>query len=161
MLHCSSMILFISLLGAAVVLGLGLYWFDSRKLSIWCTTPAVLQNYAKDVSVFKKKPKGVAYPKNTDDVVALVKEVQTLHKTDPDASLTVRAGGTCMSGGPLGEGYIIDMTKYMTSVSVDPLAKTATVEMGAYFRDLERQPQNMDSCLRRIHHHASFVVLVV
>ncbi len=114
-----------------------LYWLESSTRLSWLTDPSKLTSYAKDVSVFKKTPKAVVYPTSTADVVAVVHEVRALRTTDPTASLTVRAGGTCMSGGPLSESYIIDMTKHMTGVTIDPIAQTATVEMGAYFRDLE------------------------
>jgi FAD/FMN-containing dehydrogenase len=42
-----------------------------------------------------------------------------------------------MSGGPLSSGWIVDMTRYMTSVDVDPISRTARVAMGARFRDVE------------------------
>ncbi len=42
-----------------------------------------------------------------------------------------------MSGGSLTEDSVVDMTRYMTDISIDPIRQTATVEMGAYFRDLE------------------------
>lgn len=42
-----------------------------------------------------------------------------------------------MSGGPLTKEWVIDMTRHMKQVIVDPVAMTATVEMGAYFRDIE------------------------
>lgn len=98
---------------------------------------ATREVYAKDISIFKVVPEKVYYPKNTQDVAALVALCRKEKESNPTASLTVRAGGTCMSGGPLNSGWIIDMTKHMTSISVDPEAQTATVEMGAYFRDVE------------------------
>ena len=131
------MLLVISFIIGAVVLAVLLYWFETAKTTIWYTDRAIIAAYAKDVSVFKKIPEAVAYPRNTNEVVALVKEVQALRATNNKASLTVRAGGTCMSGGPLSDSYILDMTKYMTGIIVDPVQKTATVEMGVYFRDLE------------------------
>jgi FAD/FMN-containing dehydrogenase len=42
-----------------------------------------------------------------------------------------------MSGGALTESYVVDMTRHMHKVTIDPLAQTATVQMGAYFRDIE------------------------
>lgn len=96
-----------------------------------------LSAYAHDISVFTKMPTEIYYPKNVKDIVHLVKSTLDLKKTNPSKSLTVRAGGTCMSGGALTDSSVVDMTKYMKNVSIDAAAQTATVEMGAYFRDIE------------------------
>lgn len=92
----------------------------------------IITEHSTDASVFKVRPKGIFYPKNIAEVVEIVKKV-----TDEKSSVSVRAGGTCMTGGSLTEGYILNMTKYMNKVEIDPIKKTATVEMGAYFRDIE------------------------
>lgn len=91
----------------------------------------VLTEHATDASIFKVKPKGVYFSKNVSDIVELVKGV------GPGESISVRAGGTCMTGGSLTEGYIINLTKYMNKVEINPSSQTATVETGAYFRDIE------------------------
>ncbi len=101
------------------------------------TTPEVLAQFATDASAFRVLPKKVFFARNARDVVEVVKLVAKEKKIDPTASLTVRAGGTCMDGGALNTGTILDMTKYMSAISIDPKAMTATVEMGAYFRDIE------------------------
>lgn len=103
--------------------------FDTIDVS---REPAVLETYSRDVSNFKIVPQAVFYPKNTVEVQAVV-----LKATEDGVSVSVRAGGTCMSGGSLNSGYIIDMTKYMNGVVVDGVAQTATVAAGAYFRDIE------------------------
>jgi FAD/FMN-containing dehydrogenase len=101
--------------------------------------PAVLQAHATDASVFKVVPLAVMYPKNVSEVIEAVKMVAEEKKSNPEISLSVRAGGTCMSGGSLNTGYILNMTKYMNKVEIDPEHFTATVEMGAYFRDIESE----------------------
>jgi FAD/FMN-containing dehydrogenase len=98
-----------------------------------------LERYAVDASSFKVLPQAVYYPKNIGDLVALVQMCHEYKKQGKNVSLTLRAGGTCMSGGPLNTGWIVDMTKHMNSVSIDPEKRIATVEMGAYFRDIEDQ----------------------
>lgn len=98
---------------------------------------ATLEKYATDVSWFRMLPKRVYYPRTLEEVVTIVKDAQVRKKSWDHVALTVRAGGTCMSGGSLTEDTVIDMTKYMTKVTVDPVTKTATAEMGAYFRDIE------------------------
>jgi FAD/FMN-containing dehydrogenase len=101
------------------------------------TDPEVLEQYATDQSAFRIVPEAVYYPRDVKDVVSLVERANHDHDEGFEVSLTVRAGGTCMSGGPLNDGWIVDMTKHMNTVEIDPENKTATVEMGAYFRDVE------------------------
>jgi FAD/FMN-containing dehydrogenase len=98
-----------------------------------------LERYAVDASSFKVLPQAVYYPKNLGDIVALVQMCHEHKKQGKNVSLTLRAGGTCMSGGPLNTGWIVDMTKHMNSVSIDAEKQIAIVEMGAYFRDIEDQ----------------------
>jgi FAD/FMN-containing dehydrogenase len=103
------------------------------------TDSATLLKYGTDASAFKILPKAVYYPKDADEIARLTRMCALARKTDPRASITVRAGGTCMSGGPLNNGWILDLTKHMHAISIDPERMTATVEMGAYFRDIESE----------------------
>jgi len=97
----------------------------------------ILETYATDASSFKILPKVVYYPKTVSDIVALIQKCRVQKKSSADTSITLRAGGTCMSGGPLNTSWIMDMTKHMNKISIDAKRMTATVEMGAYFRDIE------------------------
>ncbi len=93
--------------------------------------------YSRDASIFTVQPEGVVYPKSSMDIMQLVRR---LNAGKLQTSLTVRAAGTCMSGGPLNEGIIVDTTKYLTGVSsVDTKHRTITVESGAFFRDIESE----------------------
>lgn len=93
--------------------------------------------YATDASAFKRVPQAIYYPKSVTDIQNLVAMVHENRKKGGTASLTVRAGGTDMSGGPLSSSWVVDLTKHLTAISIDPVAQTATVETGAYFRDIE------------------------
>lgn len=93
---------------------------------------SVLEKYSRDVSNFKLVPEAVFFPKNTEEVQAVM-----LKAKEDGESVSVRAGGTCMAGGSLNTGYILDLTKYMNEVTINAEAKTATVGTGAYFRDIE------------------------
>ncbi len=95
------------------------------------------EEHSKDASVFVVRPQGVFYPKDTKDIVTVIRSVAEEKKEDPDVSLSVRAGGTCMTGGSLCTGHILNLTRYMNHIDIDPINQTATVEMGAYFRDIE------------------------
>ncbi len=98
-----------------------------------------LEKYATDASAFRIVPKKVFYPKTVADIQAIVNDTRENRLAGGTASLTPRAGGTCMSGGPLTEEWVVDMTRHMHAVTIDPEACTATVEAGAYFRDIERE----------------------
>lgn len=97
-----------------------------------------LEEHSKDASAFKVVPAAVLYPKDSEDIKAALEMVRKERITNPELSLSVRAGGTCMSGGSLSTGYILNLTKYMDKIEIDPHARTAVVEMGAYFRDIEK-----------------------
>ena len=101
------------------------------------TDTKTLASYARDVSVFTKSPTKIYFPRNVSDVVFLVNQVAHMRMQGGKETLTLRAGGTCMSGGGLSDSSVIDMTRHMTKVIVDPATEIATVEMGAYFRDIE------------------------
>lgn len=94
--------------------------------------PSVVEAYSRDISNFKLVPKAVFYPRNTEEVQAVVRQAK-----EDGVSVSVRAGGTCMSGGSLCTGYMLDLTKYMNAVSVDANTRTVVVGAGAYFRDIE------------------------
>lgn len=100
-------------------------------------TEDVLDTHSKDASVFSVCPRGVFYPRTTDDIVTLVNTVAKQKPYDASLCLSVRAGGTCMTGGSLCDGYVLNLTRHMNAIHIDAGSKTATVEMGAYFRDIE------------------------
>lgn len=93
--------------------------------------------YSTDASWFKIKPEKVYFPKNTAEVQSIVKTISEKKAHGEEVSLSVRSGGTCMSGGSLTTDTVVDMTKYMTEVFVDFEKRTATVEGGVFFRDIE------------------------
>jgi hypothetical protein len=103
------------------------------------TDEKTLSAYAHDASAFSVTPQAVYFPRNVDEVVKLVALCRKEKKKNESASLTVRAGGTCMSGGPLNDGWIVDMTRHMTKVEIDAKQKIARVEMGVKFKDIETE----------------------
>ena len=86
---------------------------------------------SKDSSVFVVPPCAVVYPRMVEELGLLVKNAPG------NFTLSPRAGGTCMSGGSLTEGLIVDLKKYMHQVVIDVEKKRAIVDMGAYYRDIE------------------------
>ncbi len=84
------------------------------------------QLYATDASVYREIPQAVAVPKNENDLVLLVKFART-HQL----SLTPRATGTSLAGQCVGNGIIVDVSKYFTEIiELDVSNKTVTVQPG-------------------------------
>ena len=98
--------------------------------------PQTLDSYSKDASLFQVRPRLVLFPQDRDDVKHVVSFVR--EHTEEKLSVTCRAGGSDMSGGPLGEGIIMDMTKHMNKV-LEIKSGYARVESGCWYRDFERE----------------------
>ena len=97
-----------------------------------------LESHSHDWSIFKVMPQMVVYPRTARDIKELVSfvEKKKLTKKWSDLSLTVRAAGTDMGGGPLNTSVIVDTTRYMHGI-VRISETEVTVLPGTYFRDLE------------------------
>jgi len=100
----------------------------------------LLEKYARDASLFYVKPEVVVAPKDAADIQALVRFVAEKRRTDPHAhvSLTARAAGTDMSGGPLTDSIVLDTTAHLKNF-IGLAGMTATVEPGMYFRDFDKE----------------------
>jgi FAD/FMN-containing dehydrogenase len=99
---------------------------------------ATLVKYSRDASLFEVRPEAVVFPKDAQDVEAVVKYVAEHKSSDPSLSVTGRSAGTDMSGGPLNEGIIMDFTKYMnTIISVDD--EKGIAQPGVFYRDFETE----------------------
>ena len=82
--------------------------------------------YATDASVYKILPSAVVIPKSISDLKLLVQFANT-NKT----SLIPRAAGTSLAGQCVGEGIVVDMSKYFDKIiSLDKDSKTVTVQPG-------------------------------
>ena len=95
---------------------------------------ASLLRASKDASLFTVRPKAVAHPMNVEDIKTLVRYA-TSHT---DVSLTARSGGTDMSGGPLSESIVVDMTTHFTRIG-RVTGSSIHVEPGLYYRNMERK----------------------
>ncbi len=93
---------------------------------------------ARDTSLFYVKPEMVVFPKNNSDLSNILKYVSQEKKGGLDISITMRAAGTCMTGGPLSESIVIDTTRYMNHVT-DVTENSATAEPGVFYRDFEKE----------------------
>ena len=97
-----------------------------------------LKKYSRDASLFEVRPKLVVLPKDSEDLKNLVKWI----KDNPGHSITMRAAGSDMTGGPLGESIIADVTRYlnkMGEISEHRGLTSVLVEPGMFYREFERK----------------------
>lgn len=107
---------------------------------------ATREFYSHDASLFELKPQAVVFPKDAEDVKALVKFV-TDHKADlPNLSLTARSQGTDMSGAAINDSIIMDTNRYMNRL-IEVSAESATVQPGMKYRDFEVETLKFGSIL--------------
>lgn len=97
-----------------------------------------LKKFSRDTSIFERKPSLVVSPKDADDVMALVRFASEAKKKGEHISLTARAAGTDMSGGPLTDSVVVSFTKYMNAMG-EIGRDFAVAEPGIYYRDFERE----------------------
>lgn len=95
-----------------------------------------LQKYSRDASLFEIKPRLVVFPKDVEDLKNLVKFVT--NKRRPKLSLTMRAAGTDMTGGPLSESIVVDVTRHFNRI-IQIGQDYAIVEPGVYYRNFEKE----------------------
>ena len=67
--------------------------------------------YATDASVYREIPYGVAYPGNTEDVCELMRMAR-----ERKTHLIPRAGGTSIAGQVVGNGIVVDVSKYWNRI---------------------------------------------
>lgn len=82
--------------------------------------------YTSDASIFRRVPAAVLEPKTVDDVrdgISVARE--------RGWKAVGRGGGSSVAGNAIGEGLIIDTSRYFNRIlDIDPEARTATIEPG-------------------------------
>ena len=82
--------------------------------------------YATDASAYRIIPLAVALPKNTEDIVKLMH-----YAIDNKTTLIPRTAGTSLAGQTIGDGIVVDVSKYFTKIlTFDAQKKTVTVQPG-------------------------------
>ena len=106
--------------------------------------PATLEKFSRDASLFTIRPEVIVAPEDVADVESVVQFVN-LQKEDPakHISITARSAGTDMSGGPLNDSIILDMTRHFDKL-FDLTDTEATVQPGMYFRDFDKATKEKD-----------------
>lgn len=95
------------------------------------------KKYSRDTSIFELTPQVVIEPANAEDIEHIVSFVVKNKKENPSLSITARAAGTDMTGGPLTDSLLLDFTKHFTHIKKISDG-TAVVEPGVYFREFEK-----------------------
>ena len=67
--------------------------------------------YSSGASLYRIKPRAIVQPRSTNDLVATIRFARE-HKIP----ITARGGGTSRTGNELGEGIVIDFSKYLNQV---------------------------------------------
>ena len=89
--------------------------------------------YAHDASNYRVEPLAVAFPRNANDVVAIVRAC-----AGAGVPITARGAGTGMAGNTVGRGMVIDFRRHMHRIrAVNADARTAEVEPGVVLDDLQ------------------------
>lgn len=108
------------------------------------TDATALEVYSRDASLFRVMPQAAVVPADAQDVCALVQYVSAKkvenHKLD--LSITPRAAGTDMSGGPLTTSIVLDTKRLNRLVELG--GDYAVVEPGMYFRDFDKETKKKD-----------------
>lgn len=103
------------------------------------TTQAARESVKRDASIFEVLPTGVIAPRDTNDIQAAVRWASEEVEAGRPVTLAARVGGTCMSGGPLTEGYVLDLKRfYNFTGQIDPAARTIKTQSGAMHLAIEK-----------------------
>ena len=89
--------------------------------------------YSSDASNYRVVPQVVAFPRDTDDILA-VAEVSRRTGTP----LTTRGAGTSIAGNAVGAGIVLDTSRHLGKIlDLDPEARAARVEPGVILASLQ------------------------
>jgi FAD/FMN-containing dehydrogenase/Fe-S oxidoreductase len=90
--------------------------------------------YSTDASLYRVVPAAVVFPRSTDDIETTLGVCRSL-----GVPLTARGAGTSIAGNAVGPGVVLDFARHLNRIgSIDPDARTATVQPGVVLDDLQR-----------------------
>lgn len=95
-----------------------------------------LDVYSHDASLFEVKPQLVVFPRDSDDVGALVRLVTKHKAAQPSLSLTGRSGGTDMSGGAINDSIVVEFDRHFDRIGAVE-GDHITTQPGVYYHDFE------------------------
>lgn len=88
--------------------------------------------YASDASLYQITPRGVAFPRDHEDVVTLAR-----YAAETDLSLIARGAGTGVAGEALGRGLVVDFSRHMNHIR-EIGEKSVRVQPGVVHERLNR-----------------------
>ncbi|QQS23104.1 FAD-binding oxidoreductase [bacterium] len=100
------------------------------------TEEADLEKYSRDASIFEIHPQVVVSPLDSEDIKTLVRFAASSKPHSPEISLTVRAGGTDMTGGSINDSIIIDVAEHLNKIA-NLSEQSVETQPGVKFADLE------------------------
>ena len=99
---------------------------DLRTLIDVDTSSGTRARYSSDAGLTRIPPLAVAFPRTPEQAIAAF-DLARAH----GVPLTARGGGTSCASNAIGPGLVLDFSRHMNRViSIDPEARTATVEPG-------------------------------
>lgn len=110
------------------------------------TSDEIREQYSHDASLFELKPQVVAFPKDIDDLKAVVRFVNDHRPNNPNLNITPRSRGTDMSGGAIGQSIVLDVSRHMNELLSVSTAEAHT-QPGVLYREFEEQTLKHGSLL--------------
>ncbi len=95
--------------------------------------PIMIQLYASDASIYQIAPLGVVRPRSVSDVIATAQ-----YAAEHELKLHPRGTGSGVAGESLGQGLVIDFSRYMRRITIAPDATRVTVQSGAVLAEVNR-----------------------
>src|SRR5947199_9949177 len=90
------------------------------------------QLYATDASIYQIEPRGVAFPKGAEQASKVIRAA-----ADAGVSITPRGAGTSLVGNAIGEGLVVDFSRYNRQISyLDPEKRSVRVGAGVVLDQL-------------------------
>lgn len=94
--------------------------------------------YATDASAYREIPQAVALPRNKDDIKELIRFARV-----NETSLIPRTAGTSLAGQVVGDGIVVDVSRYMTRIlELNTEEKWVKVEPGVIRDELNLYLKN-------------------
>ena len=95
--------------------------------------------YSTDASLYRVVPQGVAHPRTTGELAAVVDAARAAR-----LPLTTRGAGTSCAGNAVGPGVVVDVARHLTTIhSIDARERIAVVEPGVVQDVLSRAAQQV------------------
>lgn len=90
--------------------------------------------YATDASAYRELPLAVARPQHESDIIELIRFARKMKVT-----LIPRTAGTSLAGQVVGNGIVVDVSKYMTRIlEINPQEKWVRVQPGVVLDELNK-----------------------